>query len=201
MACSVCVNTSATTWCCTHKYGYREIKNSSSSSVTKWIWDQLSYLNPCLKKGKCTAFLTDDSGHCVCVTNVDRDRYSHSCFCFAWSCAAALKPGWWARTEKSFGGPVCLQNRCHCLQRHSPIKPQGNKPINMCLLQKKKKTSQLLRSGLAKTPDRAPHATGTLSRSSSCVYKENLPKLFPDSSSKASLQNSTHNFIRETLTS
>lgn len=139
MACSVCVNTSATTWCCTHKYGYREINNSSSSSVTKWIWDQLSYLNPCLKKGKCTAFLTDDSGHCVCVTNVDRDRYSHSCFRFAWSCAAALKPGWWARTEKNLGGSVCLQNSCHCLQRHSPIKPQGNKPINMCLLQKKKK--------------------------------------------------------------
>lgn len=142
---------------------------------------------------------TDDSGHCMCITYVDRDRYSHSWFHFARSCAAALKPGWWARSEKSFGGPVCLQNSCHCLQGHSPIKPQGDKLINMCLLQKN--ISQLLRTGLAKTPDRAPHATGTLSRSSSCVYKENLPKLFPDSSSKASLQNSTHNFIRETLTS
>lgn len=137
MACLVCVNISATTWWCTHKHGCRGIKNSSSSSVTKWIWDQLSYLKPCLKKGKCTAFLTDDSGHCMCITYVDRDRYSHSWFHFARSCAAALKPGWWARSEKSFGGPVCLQNSCHCLQGHSPIKPQGDKLINMCLLQKK----------------------------------------------------------------
>lgn len=85
---------------------------------------------------------TDDSGHCMCITYVDRDRYSHSWFHFARSCAAALKPGWWARSEKSFGGPVCLQNSCHCLQGHSPIKPQGDKLINMCLLQKNLSVAQ-----------------------------------------------------------